>query len=191
MNKRQIFRAIFKGYALKTYQDHYTPAMVLGDVQTQQQLILRECTLTYTKQMQKLGFLMPGTILQFSARLKENYQSATLVYPTQITCLKGQSNLPVPTTKEALVGMIMDLNFDLYAKNNVTIVSDFLIAFREWQEKQTQKLPVTLHEIQDFSENEIDIISDIQDPLFVTKEEALRLAHLKSQNDDLKGIIAI
>lgn len=96
-DQRYTFTGIFKKYGYKRYRNHYSPTLVLNNVQYNGSTVTDHLWFNLTKQFQKLGLLHEGDQIQFNARVNmyekgyylEREIDYDLSYPTKIQLVES------------------------------------------------------------------------------------------------------
>ncbi len=163
-DERHTFRAQFGKYGYKRFHDPikgvlYSPTMVVRNVEiiddpSKPTGVTDHLWLNLTKSFSDLGLLEPGDIIQFNglvAQYTKGYGSTSVVdykltYPSKVILQNQRETLPIPKDHTALIGMIMNLNYDFYKVQKRPLVPFFMDAFKKWQESQIKTLPIECHE---------------------------------------------
>lgn len=183
---RHAFQAVFGKYGYKRYHDAnrgelYSPTIMVRNLEiiddpAHPQLMSDHLWLNLTKRFVQLGFLQEGDLLQFKGRVSEyskgfinkDKRDYELTYPSQVKLLTKRQVQPLPESHQALIGLIMNLNYKFYFAKRRPLVPYFMDAFAQWQKEQDQPLPVKCHQGNSF-EN-----SSNYDPLnYRSEKEAL------------------
>lgn len=96
-SQRHTFTGVFKKYGYKRYRNHYSPTLVLNNIQYNGSIVTDHLWFNLTKQFQKLGLLYEGDKIQFNARVNkyekgyylERELDYDLSYPTKIQLIES------------------------------------------------------------------------------------------------------
>ena len=166
--ERHTFQANFGKYGYKRYHDPirgelYSPTMVVRNLEMvddpeNPQIISDHLWLNLTKGFKDLGLLKEGDRIQFDGRvseyskgfIKKDKKDYELTYPTKVQLLTDRTTPKLPDEHQALIGMIMNLNYKFYNNLGRPLVPYFMDAFAKWQEEQAEPLPIKCHKGNDY-----------------------------------------
>lgn len=157
--QRFTFRGEFERYGYKRYDNHYSPTLLLTDIEVlnendEYQSVTDHLWFNLTKGFQKLGFLKEHDRVQFNGRVDDYYKGyftspkqhdLKLSYPSKISLLTDRATVPLPEDKNAIVGLIMNLEWSFYTSNDRPIDDYCLGQFKDCKENQTYDYGVTIH----------------------------------------------
>lgn len=107
-----------------------------------------------TKGFQKLGLLNTEDIVQLNGRVSDYYKGyftdvkqhdLKLFYPTKIKLLSERDTIPLPSDKNAIIGLVMNLEWDFYTSNNRPIGTYYLQEFKSCQKNKEHDYGVGVH----------------------------------------------
>ncbi|WP_297819588.1 hypothetical protein [uncultured Lactobacillus sp.] len=165
---RHTFRAQFGKYGYKRFHDPirgelYSATMVVRNVEIVDNPdrptgVTDHLWLNLTKGFSDLGLLQPGDVIEFNGRVaaytkgygSTSIQDYKLTYPSKIKLLTDRKTQAIPQDHTALIGMIMNLNYDFYKKQARPLVPFFMDGFKKWQDQQTNPLPIECHQGNDY-----------------------------------------
>lgn len=121
---RHTFTGRFERLGIKEYKDKYSPTILLCNVKNDNEIVTDHLWFNYGKNFLKLGKLVKGDILQFDGRVGEyikGYKHYLNDYkiknPTNVKLLSNAHHFkPLPVSKDAVIGMIIEDNMDWYYK---------------------------------------------------------------------------
>lgn len=161
---RFAFRGKFARYGYKRNHDrsgfeHYVPTIMLTNVQVytndQWHDVTNHLWFNLTKGFAKLGLLAKGDLILFHGRVNDYFKGYftqiaqhdfKLSYPTQIKYAKSKDNIiPLPSERNAIVGLIMNLEWNFYKSNGRPIDSFCLSSFANSKEAHTYNYGVKIH----------------------------------------------
>lgn len=200
-DERHTFRAKFGKYGYKRFHDEirgelYSPTMVVRNVEIIDNpdkpiVVTDHLWLNLTKGFADLGLLNEGDSIQFNGRVapytkgygSNSIQDYKLTYPSKVMLIEDREVMPIPDDHAALIGMIMNLNFDFYKIKKRPLVPFFMDSFKKWQESQTKPLSIECHEGNQYeSDLGYDAIN-YQDELKAMNEEKQQQAQTAAENE--------
>lgn len=162
-DSRFTFRGQFARYGYKRATDrqgneHYTPTLLLTNLQVQDDnrftLVTDHLWFNLTKGFQKLGLLKPDDIVQLNGRVNDYYKGyftspkqrdIKLSYPSKIKLVNSRDVLPLPAEKNAIIGLIMNLEWGFYIGNGRPIDDYYLTEFKSCPESKKYDYGVKAH----------------------------------------------
>lgn len=150
---RHQFTGEFVKYGYKTYKDRYSPTILLKNIRLVEtnKVVTNHLWFNLGRRFQKLGYLKKGDIISFYGRVAD-YQKGyylnrkrdwRITYPTKVKLLTNRKTQELPLANYALIGMIMNLNWDFYVENDRPIESFYLEEFEKWN--NNGKLNIKMH----------------------------------------------
>lgn len=168
-HSRFPFQGRFARYGYKRDVDrrgneHFSPTLLLTDVQVQQENKWKPVTdhlwFNLTKGFSKLGLLNQNDLVLFNGRINDYYKGyfnqprqhdLKLSYPTKIKYADNTKKIiPLPEDKNAIVGLIMNLEWDFYTKNNRPVDDYCLNQFKNSAENKKYDYGITVHNVSEF-----------------------------------------
>lgn len=156
--KGQFARYGFKRSVDRGGNEHYAPTILLKDLMVHLdntwQPVTDHLWFNLTKGFQKLGLLNTEDMVQLDGRVSDYYKGyftdakqhdLKLSYPTKIKLLNERDTIPLPTEKNAIIGLIMNLEWDFYTSNNRPIDTYYLQEFKSCSENRRYNYGVTVH----------------------------------------------
>lgn len=143
-DSRFTFRGQFARYGYKRAADcrgneHYMPTLLLTNLQVQDgdkfNLVTDHLWFNLTKSFQKLGLLNTDDVIQLNGRVNDYYKGyftspkqrdIKLSYPSKIELVNSREIVPLPAEKNAIIGLIMNLEWNFYKKNGRPIDNYYL-----------------------------------------------------------------
>lgn len=161
---RFTFRGQFARYGYKRAVDrrgneHYAPTLLLTDLQVKNEAgqfvaVADHLWFNLTKGFQRLGLLQENDLVQLNGRVNDYYKGyftdpkqrdLKLSYPSKIKLVTARTTVPLPAEKNALIGLIMNLEWDFYASNGRPIDDYYLQEFKNCKELKQYDYGVTVH----------------------------------------------
>lgn len=168
-DKRFTFIGNFERYGYKRVHaksnEYYYPTILLTNLEVctnelSAKKIIKTKPITdhlwfgLTKGFQKLGFLQKGDHIQFNGRVSDYYKGyflngkvhdLKLSYPTKIQLLSKRDPIPLPKEKNDIIGLIMNLEWNFYIKNNRPIDFFYTNHFKKCKEAQEYDYGIKIH----------------------------------------------
>lgn len=162
-DSRFTFQGQFARYGYKRATDrrgneHYMPTLLLTNLQVQDgdrfNLVTDHLWFNLTKGFQELGLLNTDDVVQLNGRVNDYYKGyftspkqhdIKLSYPSKIKLVNQRDIVPLPTEKNALIGLIMNLEWDFYTSNNRSIDGYYLAEFKSCPENKKYNYGVKVH----------------------------------------------
>lgn len=162
-DSRFTFRGQFARYGYKRATDrrgneHYTPTLLLTNLQVQAgdrfTLVTDHLWFNLTKGFQKLGLLNTDDVVQLNGRVNDYYKGyflsskqhdIKLSYPSKIRLVNQRDVIPLPAAKNAIIGLIMNLEWDFYTNNNRPIDDYYLAEFKSCPENKKYNYCIKVH----------------------------------------------
>lgn len=163
-DSRFTFRGQFARYGYKRAVDrrgneHYAPTLLLTDLQVKNEAgrfvaVADHLWFNLTKGFQKLGLLQENDLIQLDGRVNDYYKGyftgpkqrdLKLSYPSKIKLLAARTTVPLPAEKNAIIGLIMNLEWEFYASNGRPIDDYYLQEFKNCKECQQYDYGVKVH----------------------------------------------
>lgn len=161
---RFTFQGRFARYGYKRAVDrrgneHYAPTLLLTDLQVKNEAgqfvaVADHLWFNLTKGFQRLGLLQENDLVQLNGRVNDYYKGyftgpkqhdLKLSYPSKIKLVTARMTVPLPAEKNALIGLIMNLEWDFYASNGRPIDDYYLQEFKNCKELKQYDYGVTVH----------------------------------------------
>lgn len=161
---RFTFRGQFARYGYKRAVDrrgneHYAPTLLLTDLQVKNAAgqfvaVADHLWFNLTKGFQRLGLLQENDLVQLDGRVNDYYKGyftgpkqrdLKLSYPSKIKLATARTTVPLPAEKNAIIGLIMNLEWDFYASNGQPIDDYYLQEFKNCKECQQYDYAVKVH----------------------------------------------
>lgn len=164
-DSRFTFRGQFARYGYKRAVDrrgneHYTPTLLLIDLQVKDDDgqfvdVADHLWFNLTKGFQNLGLLCKNDLIQLDGRVNDYYKGyftgpkqrdLKLSYPSKINLVTARATVPLPAEKNAMIGLIMNLEWDFYSSNGRPIDDYYLQEFKNCKERKQYSYDVKVHE---------------------------------------------
>lgn len=161
---RFSFRGKFARYGYKRAVDrrgneHYAPTLLLTNLMVKDGDQWKAATdhlwFNLTKGFWKLGLLKVGDEVQLNGRVNDYYKGyftdvkqrdLKLSYPSKISRVNSEENvIPLPEEKNAIIGLIMNLEWKFYKEQGRPIEDYYLEAFRGCPENKKYDYGVKVH----------------------------------------------
>lgn len=161
---RFTFRGKFARYGYKRAVDrrgneHYAPTLLLTDLMVkdgdQWKAATDHLQFNLTKGFWKLGLLKVGDEVQLNGRVNDYYKGyfsdvkqrdVKLSYPSKISRVNSEKNvIPLPEEKNAIIGLIMNLEWKFYTEQGRPIDDYYLDEFKNCKENKQFNYGVKVH----------------------------------------------
>ena len=157
--QRFTFRGEFERYGYKHYKDYFSPTLLLTNVMVlgddgEYQKVTGHLWLNLTKGFQTLGLLKKQDIVQFNGRVDDYYKGYftspkrhdfKLSFPSKVSLVSERTTIPLPADKNAIVGLIMNLNWSFYTSHDRLLSHYCLVQFKGSTEYHTYDYGVKAH----------------------------------------------
>lgn len=209
-DSRFTFRGEFERYGYKRASDrsgneHYSPTLLLTDLQVlangDWKAVTDHLWFNLTKGFQKLGLLSKSDTVQLNGRVNDYYKGyftqarqhdIKLSYPSKIELVNERDLIPLPKEKNAVIGLIMNLEWDFYTSTGRPIDDYYLKEFKNCPECEKYDYGVEVHTqapsgwdfvpTYDYDDYEVDDDFDEDDDDWAL--EMARCEKVKQQNHD-------